>query len=212
MLYGLTFEEIESVFKSKGYAFFTSGNFNLNIFGIRSRNHVAGRFDDLIGVAYRNGGNRVDFFSATTDPSDLELRDPSFEAARTGGTAILAPGQYRGAYVFGHHGGGNWRHRALQQVRAVTIFRDANRNELLDFNVPKTTGLFGINIHMAHPEVELGRVGRYSAGCQVIQRPHEYGRFINLVQSAIPIWKDRFTYTLFDESDFDAVVNPSKKK
>jgi len=46
------------------------------------------------------------------------------------GTAILVPGQYRGAYALGYHFG----KPALQQVGNLKLFRDNDLDEQLDLN------------------------------------------------------------------------------
>mgnify|MGYP007121961360 FL=1 len=44
----MSIAHLESVMKSKGYAFFTSGNYNVNLIGVRNPNLVANSFDDTM--------------------------------------------------------------------------------------------------------------------------------------------------------------------
>src|SRR3990167_8174555 len=96
--------DIAKVMLKKGYAFFEKADkpFNLNIIGIRSSNNKPDSFDDLITVSwnYKAGWNLLKF-SATTDPGLYWLNNP----INVEGTAILAPGQYRGAFCKGFHKG-----------------------------------------------------------------------------------------------------------
>ena len=54
---------------------------------------------------------------------------------RLEGTAILAPGQYRGAYQIGKQRG---RYKALTQRTEVTVYRDPDKNETLDVQENRT--------------------------------------------------------------------------
>ena len=49
----MTLAKVQEVFKEKNYAFFTKGNYNLNIIGVRSPNQVANSFDDYMLVIYK---------------------------------------------------------------------------------------------------------------------------------------------------------------
>jgi hypothetical protein len=199
------FENIKKIYNSKNYAFFEKGNYNLNIFGIRNSNHKADQFDDVLGVVYIiDGKNYTHLWPATTDPGATELTNPSFPNAIAKGVAIMAEGQYRGAYQLGFHGSGTWRHEALVQIKPVRIYRDSNRNTILDF-LPKTleSGLYGINIHGSSLWGVAQNVGRASAGCQVFQAGKDLREFIAICKKASAVWGNSFTYTLFNQSDFN---------
>jgi len=114
------------------------------------------------------------------------------------GTAILKPGQYRRSEAIGKHRG---PYDALTQVRPVSVFRDPNRDEVLDDGGFEETGLFGINIHRANPSRESVQVDKCSAGCQVIADPVEFDVFISLCRAAGQVWGNHFTYTPLEEAD-----------
>jgi len=202
-----TYEQVKKAYSSKGYVFFGEKQFDLNIFGVRSpnRNQAIDSFDDKLGCAYidLNGKPAVKIWKATTDPGLTHMQRPTFQAAIERGTAILCEGQYRAAYRVGYHGSGNWRHRALIQVGPVRIYRDKNRDTILDVDgVPITKGNFGINIHAASLWRAEGKIGLYSAGCQVIQEPKDYFDLMDLCkrQESMGLGSS-FTYTLFLESE-----------
>jgi hypothetical protein len=191
----LTYDKVKSVFKAKGYKFY-EGPLNLNIFGVRSANLKANLFDDFIGVAYqKNSENRVHLWEATTDPGNHWLQHP----LSVKGTAILVPGQYP-VYAIDYHRGA---YEALCQRRGpVRVYRDNNRDTILDFDAPTQTGSFGINIHRANPRGVTPRVERHSAGCQVFEDAHEFDCLMALAYDSKKIYGNKFTYTLFLASDF----------
>lgn len=190
--------------ESLGYAVFDGGPYDLNLFGIRSKHRTANEFDDMIGCAYLDGKTwRVQYWPATTDPGtlngELATKNPK-------GAAILAPGQYRGAYEIGLHG--STKYKALVQRGApVTVYRDATGDTRLDFD-PATleTGYFGINIHASssHPyddNKESSQVGGWSEGCQVHATSAGFRSMMSLCdkqQEYHPTWT-RYTYTLLDQ-------------
>ena len=183
--------------EAQGFATFDGGYaYNLNIVGIRSTNAAAGNFDDAIACAYRKtigGAWHVKYWPATTDAGKFWLSNP----LDVDGTAILKEGQYRGAYVLGRHRG---QYEALTQAEPVTVWRDNNRDYILDrFEGSEQTGLYGINIHKAGVRSSL--VGRWSAGCQVFARAADFDQLIELCHKQIasnPTWRPRFTYTLLE--------------
>ena len=97
----LEYNILEKAFEKKGYIFHNIGRFQLNIFGVRTKNKVADSFDDWIGVAYINEKNDkiCEAFRSTTDAGTYWLKNPM----RKSGTALLVPNQYLRAYRFGYH-------------------------------------------------------------------------------------------------------------
>lgn len=183
--------------KDKGYAVFENGKpFNLNIVGIRANNPVPGSFDDMIYCFYKDRGNYIKFaWPATTDPGLYYLQNP----LNVDGTAILVPGQYRGAFKLGlHHG----KYEALVQAKPLKVIRDIDRDSVLEFESKNIEeGMFGINIHRASNSHESKTVGKWSAGCQVFANPDHFRTFIELCKSSAKLYGNSFTYTLINEKD-----------
>lgn len=179
-----------------GYRVFDGGHaYNLNIVGLRSSSRVSGKFDDLIACAYREkigGPWIVRYWEATLDAGAYWLEHPM----RSDGTAILKGGQYRSAYKLGIHRG----YPALTQAERVTVYRDNNRDNLLDMvEGTEVSGLFGINIHKAGESST--QVGKWSAGCQVFAQASSLSELLELCTKQIeahPSWAPRFTYTLIE--------------
>lgn len=186
--------DFEQVLKSKGYKYFKDGDYNLNIIGIRSKESktTVDVFDDVIVIIWKVGDNKyIEVFPITTDPGLYYLKN----TLSNKGCAILKPGQYRSAWKIGLHQG---KYKALVQNKSVTVYRDNDEDNNLDY-VNEQTGMFGINIHKAG--TESSQVHNWSAGCQVFARVIDYNKFMNIVNNASKKYGDIFTYTLLNEED-----------
>lgn len=192
--------DFESLFKRKGYAFFTNGIYNLNIIGVRHNNTdnvVTNVFDDLLIVDYDTEVyHKRQIYTITTKPGLTSLKNP----INPKGTGILVPGQYRGVYAVALHNG---KYEALcQRNGPVKVYRDGNKDGVYDM-YPETIdkGYFGVNIHRANKYNVTEYVNNYSAACQVFNDPKEFESFMRLVKKAKDIWGNKFTYTLINEED-----------
>ena len=181
--------------KSKGYAVFENDtkNFNINIVGVRSDDNTANTFNYWMILFWKYGGHWNNMtFPITTDPGTYWLE----KLGNVKGTAILKPGQYRGMWAIGKHRG---QYDALRQVKPCTVYRDSNRDKVLDFDCPTDTGLFGINHHKAGKSST--RVDKWSAGCQVQPNQALFEIEMRIFKQAAENWGNSFTYTLLDEND-----------
>lgn len=199
--------KIKEVMQKKGYSFFENGTFNLNIIGVRSTVSESNSFDDLLYVIYKdNYGSWTAIENAiTTDPGKPWLLNP---LAGTGGTAVLVPGQYKGAYMVGIHGRSRpTGYKALEQKSNMKYVRDKNRDSKVDHSLySNPANIFEANlktnIHRASANSILKYVEKYSAGCQVFQDPAAFNTFIALCDKAAGLYGNSFTYTLLEEKDF----------
>lgn len=181
--------------KDLGHVIFLSGQYNLNIIGVRTSDMTPNVFNDWLYVVYKDESDQwVELrYQITTDPGLYYLNNP----ANVKGTAILKPGQYRGSHELGQHRG---QYDALVQRRPVTVYRDQNKDDVFDMSADtEDTGYFGINIHRSNSKRESTQVDRWSAGCQVFANPNEYAMFIELCKRSAQQWGDTFTYTLIEE-------------
>lgn len=177
---------------AEGHAVFEAGSYNLNIIGVRTRHNGTNKFDDELHVVYKDHrGAWVDLsFPCTTDPGLYYLQQPM----NVNGTAILKPGQYRGSHKIGLHRG---RYAALVQARPVSVYRDRNRDAVLDMEADTVrSGNYGINIHHAGADSKL--VDRWSAGCTVVANLQDWEIFMAIVRRSADMYGERFTYTLID--------------
>lgn len=190
--------DFEKLFKAKGYVWFTKGNYNLNIIGIRSnnKNKVTNKYDDVLVVDYNTGnGHKRVCYTITTEPGIYYIKN----LCNSKGAAILVPGQYRGCWQIGLHRG---KYKALCQKKEVKVYRDNNRNMIYDIN-PETInkGIFGINIHRSNETYTRNTIDQYSAGCQVFNNPVEFNAFMRLCEEQRKLYGNSFTYTLINEED-----------
>lgn len=185
-------ETVENTMKSAGYAFFTTGSFNLNIVGLRAIPGTPDRFDDLLCVFWREAGVWKSFYApCTTDPGLYWLQNPS----RVAGTAILKPGQYRGAFKLGSH---KQSYECLIQASPLPVWRDANRDAVVNYGGTNGEAEL-IQIHRASAVKTSTLVDRYSAGCQVVANPVDFTRFMDLCKRQITAGMgSRYTYTLLE--------------
>jgi len=197
-----TIKQIQDVMLKKGYSFFQTGTYNLNLIGIRSLNSQSDSFDDDFYVIYKDdtGNWKMECFKCTTDPGKHWLQAPM----NSTGTIIMVPGQYPGAYAIGTHTG----YEALRQVKPIAYVRDNNKDTKLDFSLykdPKNIfkDICATNIHRASQWKKLLSVGMYSAGCQVIQDPADFAKLLKLAHLQVSNGQGKtFTYTLLEETDF----------
>tara|TARA_R110002167_G_scaffold33855_1_gene108379 strand:- start:169 stop:777 length:609 start_codon:yes stop_codon:yes gene_type:complete len=197
-----TREKIADAMTSKGYKYFTSDNYDVNIIGIRNsatKNKVTNKFDDTITLSYKdeNGEWNYHEFDCTTDPGTHWVENVMNDK----GVAILKPNQYRSSHKLRLHAG---KYLALGQQNKVTVYRDDNRDDNYDLNESKTdTGLFGINIHRATGRAgkKSTQVNKWSAGCQVIADNDDWHCFLDICQQAREVWGNSFSYTLLESKD-----------
>ena len=178
------------------YSFFTKGDYNLNIIGIRNINRTANTFNDKMCLLFKIDNNWVTkVYNCTTDPGTYWLNNPMSKL----GTAIIVPYQYKGVYKIGLHKG---QYEALCQQTGVNIavYRDNNKDNILDYD-PRTieSGIFGTNIHRAKLNGTSIEVNKWSAGCQVIANNNDFNEFMDICHKSSKIYSNKFTYTLFDQ-------------
>ncbi len=192
----IALENVLETFQRKSYVL-VSGTYQLNIFGVRADTPANNKFDDLVGVLYKDYGDvwNLRLYEATTDPGFFYLDNP----ANVNGTAILMEGQHLSSHHIGLHRN---QYCALVQNKPLPVWRDRDRDHVYDFD-PATidVGIFGINIHHAGQHSE--NINNWSAGCQVLAILTEFDDLMGLVDLNVENkWGEVFTYTLFNEKDF----------
>lgn len=192
--------DFEKLFKEKGYAYFTKGNYNLNIIGVRKNNNnkVTNLYDDVLVLIYNTptGKNVRQIYNITTEPGTYYMAK---NLGNPKGTAILVPGQYRATWQIALHRG---KYEALCQRKPVKVYRDGNKDMIYDMNPKKIdTGIFGINIHRSDKLWTRTTVDQYSAGCQVFNSNTQFQAFLRFCKKQRDIYGNNFTYTLINEED-----------
>lgn len=191
------YEILKNTYEMKNYKFFDKGKYNLNLFGIRNENRKPYKFDDKIGIYFKDDLDRkhIYLFNATTDPSKYWLKKPM----NNSGTAILIEGQHLSAFKLGYHKG---EYEALVQNKNLTVYRDENKDKKLNFKSPET-GQFGINMHRAMKNKIISFIGKFSAGCQVLQSPFDFIFLLSIVRKSVDLYGNSISYTLFLERDIN---------
>ena len=166
----------------------------INIIGVRRTNDVEpNKFDDDIYLAWVGGGEwQSRCYPCTTDPGTYWLESPM----RVDGTAIMVPGQYVDAYCWGLHRGNYETLVNRGPGGPVKVYRDANKDDILDMDPSTIEEGHGLNLH--HAGTDSSQVNRWSAGCQVFKRLSDW-------HEAMAVWKasdaELFTYTLINDTD-----------
>ena len=199
----LTREIIEQGVKEKGYKWFETGDYNINIVGVRNSDtgtEVTNKFDDKITLSFKCDDQWECYcYDCTTDPGKYwvdNLMNPD-------GVAIVVPGQYRSSHKIGLHQG---KYEALRQQKPIKVWRDDNKDNVYDHIADDIQdGIFGINIHRATKwgGKKSTKVDKWSAGCQVIAANDDWHEFMDICRVARDKWGNSFTYTLLDSKDLD---------
>lgn len=191
-----TYSKVKAVVEKKGYKFFT-GNLNLNFIGVRTANRKVNNWDDFFILCYQEGGKNIIWVNDqfTTDPGIYYMTQ---ELLNPAGCGILAEGQHSGIWIIGQHLG---KYEAfVQKGNKVKAYRDRNKDSYMDFD-PKTIqeGWFGCNMHHGYDSLN---VGKNSAMCQVHRYKKDLQYVLSIAKKSVPIYGDKFTYTLLNEKDF----------
>lgn len=192
MRYTLT--QIKEAMRKKGYSFFEKGDYNLNIIGIRKvSDQIDNLFDDTLFLAYKVEDRfNVQQFDITTQPGAYYMKNPMNKL----GTAILVPGQYKGAYTIGLHQG---KYEALRQSGLLKVYRDSDRDTVYDYQNITDSVNDGINIHKAGRASK--KIDNWSAGCQVLAYSADFDILMGLAKRSAKLYGDNFTYTLLLSTD-----------
>lgn len=188
--------KLVNAFKRKNYRLYDTGDYNVNLFGIRNTvDKDSNAFNDTLGILYTIRGEfRLFTCAGTTDPGTVSRTCPVNPA----GTAILPLGQYVKAFKLGFHKG---KYPALVQNVPLPLYRDNNKDGKLDFTNLQEPAMCGINFHRANANHTSVQVDSWSAGCQVVANPVDFGKIMQIIYESAARYGDKFTYTLFSDKD-----------
>lgn len=198
----IDYEFVRKLYSAKGYRFYDSGQYNVNLFGIRNKDlTIVDSFNDLIGVAYIDEflNKQCLVFQGTTKPGLTYLKD---KLGNPNGTGILCEGQFQKCWFIDVHNKGTvHEHEAYRQAfaGAFKVWRDANKNGKLDCTGPIYTDVSGLNGHTTR-HFDIVKVGGFSAACQVVQDDKEHQIWMSVGKRSAELYGNVFTYTLFRET------------
>lgn len=187
--------------ESLGFQIF-EGEYDLNIIAVRSSKIVPNRFNDKIYIIYKKNDAWCEHcYPVTTVAGSYWLQNPS----RIQGTAIIVHDkQYKSVWSIGLHKG---QYKALVQTGEITIWRDGNKDDKIDYGGEEYTGYFGINCHRANRNHQSNSVDKWSAGCVVFANPSHFSAFMSLCDEQVKAGLgDKFSLTLLHE---DTIKNLS---
>lgn len=192
-----TFEEIKNVMLSLNMKVFTKP-YDMNLGGIRTKDNKSEAFNDWLFMFYHDAKGVVHgvIEPGTTDAGLYYRLNP----INIDGTAIIQHGvQHKGVYTYMEKGGHKGQ-EAFRQTGLMTYWRDANRDEYLDFNGEEFRAIFNTNGHDMGTKGQS--VGKWSAGCWGSTQ-FVMDKFYNLakLQKRSGLG-DKFSFTLLHENNF----------
>lgn len=167
---------------------------NFNLFGIRnSEDQNKDFFNDYIGF-FTDIDSDIALYRGTTDPGIYW----TLNAEINKGAAHLCVGYHENIWVIDKHKGLYTALCNRWNCNKTKVWRDLNKDTGFDIKIDKIeSGRFGINLHRADALHKLNYIGRYSAGCQVIQSANN---FDIIIEKAKLSGLKKFSYFLFDKS------------
>ena len=152
------------------------------------RENTLDHWNDTVGI----WGGEWQLQTATVEPGLYYTQNP-LNAKGAAHLLRLENGGRPWTFKWGQHLS---KYEALIQAEDFVVQRDKNKNGVIDPTEPKDTGDFGIHIHWGG---EGWSVGKWSAGCQVIQGGGQtdspWREFKKALKST---GQDEFVYYLID--------------
>lgn len=190
-----TYAKVKAAVEKAGFKFFT-GNMNVNMIGVRSKNRKVDNWDDFFILCWQENGKNMIWVNDqfTTDPGIYYMQQKLLNPA---GCGILVRGQYRGVWKIGKHGAAQYE-AFVQTGNKVKLYRDRNKDNIMDFD-PKSImeGFFGVNQHHGYDSVN---VKNNSAACQVHRYKKDLAYVLSIAKKNTAAGNgDSFTYTLLEE-------------
>lgn len=161
-------ERIHEVMKEKGMVVFTKP-YDVTMGGIRTKDNKSNEFNDWLFMSmFTEGGGIISVVAEGTTDAGLYYR---LNPLNIEGTAIIQHGvQHRGVYQYqnpathpdqrGHRG-----KEAFRQIKDMKYWRDADRDEYLEFGGKEFVDNFATNGHDMGKLGVKGKVNKWSAGC-----------------------------------------------
>ena len=188
-----------------GYVVF-DGEMDLNLIAVRSSHIVPNKFNDKFYVVYKKNGEWCEHcYPVTTLAGSYWLQNPS----RAEGTAVVVHDrQYRSVWSIGKHRG---QYEALVQTGEITVWRDGNKDDIVDYGGEEYPGYYGINCHRANRNHQSASVDKWSAGCIVYANPSHFVTFMSLCHEQVKAGLgDKFSFTLIHEETLKRLEEEQK--
>lgn len=195
----IDYDFVKSMYMAKSYKFYDSGQYNVNLFGIRNKDlFTVNEFNDLLGVAYLDEfmNKQCLVFQGTTKPGLTVLKN---KLGHPDGTMILCEGQHKRCWTIRMHNEGKASaHEAYGQIGpgVFRVWRDKDGDGQFDLSGPIYTNASGVNGHTTR-DFDVENVNDFSWGCQVVNDDKEHGIWLSVGKRSAELYGNAFTYTLF---------------
>ena len=116
------------------------------------------------------------------------------------GTFHLFAGFHPKMWSIGIHKGYEALTNQYPQCKPTKGWRDANYNFVEDAKDVVVCDYFGINFHRMHPISIVDKIGKYSAGCQVVQNAKDLKYILTNIKNSLAYTSNKkatFNYMLF---------------
>lgn len=153
---------------------------NINLIGIRnSKDQDKDVINDYLGF-----WSKDKFFltKGTTEPGVYWVKDKKERNKQ--GTFHLLEGFHEKIWGVGVHKGYEALTNQYPQCKPTKGWRDANYDFTRDDKDVIVCDYFGINFHRMHPISIVDRVGKYSAGCQVLQDAKDLTYILSVIKES----------------------------
>lgn len=193
-----TIEEIHEVMREQGMKVFETP-FSVTLGGIRTNDNSSNKFNDWLFASMftENGGIVSIVIEGTTDAGLYYRENP----INKDGTCIIQHNvQHKGAYTYMKKGGHRGQ-EAFRQTAKMLYWRDADRDEYLDFDGEEQYDIANTN---GHDMGTLGEdVNKWSAGCWGSTEENMELLYWIARQQIAKGLGDTFSFALLHESVFE---------
>jgi hypothetical protein len=134
----------------------------------------------------------------TTEPGVFWVKDKAERNKQ--GTFHLLEGFHEKIWSIGIHKGYEALTNQYPQCKPTKGWRDVNYDFTRDAKDVVVCDYFGINFHRMHPISIVDKIGKYSAGCQVVQDAKDLAYVLTNIKNTKAYKKDKkatFNYMLF---------------
>lgn len=188
---GYHLNQLKEYYKEHGYRIQ-----EINPFGIRNKLDMGkGLINDIIGLWTKD---KIYIAKGTTDPGIYYTENPMNKE----GTLHLCLGHHQKMYRVKKH---RDQYKALCNdwtCKKQRVWRDKDKNFIYSKNDKPDLGHFGANLHRMGGRDKYEKIGKYSAGCQVIESKSDFDEYMNIVMNS-KMYKGTKLITYFDYMLFD---------
>lgn len=197
----MEYEKLKQIVKDLGYVWF-EGPYNVNFIWERTSDIITNKFTDFLHCCYQteeNGTGFVITIPATTKPG---LKGSILEPVTVNGvtgTAIIKPGQYRGAWEFRDTFKEFSEYPYFRQVKPIDYWRDGDKDHEIDRVQDQEDKIFGTHWHRMSQNNTYGSglINNWSLGCMGAPEP-EFEKILPLVRENCKRYGNRVTGTIIE--------------